>query len=88
MHVGMCLYYRIYSVHWEGPLELTYLCSSLRTRLISYSDQAAHKDRAVIYRGYSLDQIFMLNSNYSEWAKKLWLPDISDWLQLFPHNEF
>lgn len=59
MHVGMCLYYRIYSVHWEGPLELGYLCSPLRARLISYLDQAAHKDRPVIYRGYSLDQIFI-----------------------------
>lgn len=59
MHVGMCLYYRIYSVHWEGSLELTYLYFSLRTRLISYLDQAAHKDRPVIYRGYSLGQIFM-----------------------------
>lgn len=59
MHVGMCLYYRIYSVHWEGPLELGYLCSPLRARLISYLDQAAHKDRPVIYRGYSLGQIFI-----------------------------
>lgn len=57
MHEGMCLYYRIY---WEGSLELRYLCSSLRTKLISYLDQAAHKDRAVIYRGYSVRYLYKI----------------------------